>query len=107
MALGNLAESLFWTGAYMQLPSNGAYQAAYECVVAAAENAILFATPYLAKKAENRTKWGSILNASLGIIHYMADQYETYGYNRPSISVSRMAQPAVNMACIIVNEVNR
>jgi len=105
-ALANLGEALFWYGATIPAPNPQNIQALQESLIVAGENAFIFIASYARKNGRNYR--GGFFNSALGFFNYYLSEliaYEstTSGMTYPPISLSRLAQPGVNMIGIGAN----
>jgi len=105
-ALANLGEALIWYGTTIPAPTPQNIQALQESLIIAGENASIFIASYIKKTGRNYR--GGFFNSALGFFNYSFSELVAYiptieGPSYPPISVSRHAQPLVNMVGIGAN----
>ena len=112
MALGNLAEALYFIGRTAAIPSSDNIQGAYESLITFGENVGICIGSYISKKVtseENEPNcMGGLFNTVFGIIHYGISYWVEHSDDNsrlryPPVSISRNIQPVVNMIGIGAN----
>lgn len=86
VALGNLAEGLFWFNAYLHVPTADNALATNECIRTALENVAAFALPYIMeRKGQKQNAIGAIANGLIGGAHYF---FTNMLFELPGISLN-------------------